>query len=54
MNRHLTAGVSVQNLLNSHSYWATAGVGKALLSVDRKGGYVEVGRTYMLNLSYAF
>jgi TonB-dependent receptor len=54
LNQHLTAGVSVQNLLNAHSYWATAGVGKALLSVDRKGGYVEVGRTYMLNLSYAF
>lgn len=54
LNQHLTAGVSVQNLLNSHSYWTTAGVGKALLSVDRKGGYVEVGRTYMLNLTYAF
>ncbi|NLS25628.1 Vitamin B12 transporter BtuB [Sphingomonas sp. S2M10] len=54
LNQHLTAGVSVQNLLNSHSYWTTAGVGKALLSVDRKGGYVEVGRTYMFNLSYAF
>lgn len=54
VNRHLTAGVSVQNLLDAHNYWATTGVGKALLSVDRKGGYVEVGRTYMLNLSYAF
>ncbi|WP_010545959.1 TonB-dependent receptor [Sphingomonas elodea] len=54
LNQHLSAGISVQNLLNAHTYWATAGVGKALLSVDRKGGYVEVGRTYMLNLSYAF
>lgn len=54
LNQHLTAGVSVQNLLNAHTFWSTAGVGKALLSVDRKGGYVEAGRTYMLNLSYNF
>ncbi|MHA6719914.1 TonB-dependent receptor [Sphingomonas sp. RS6] len=50
----LTAGVSVENILDAHSYWTTAGEGKALLSVDRKGGYVEVGRTYLLNLSYRF
>ncbi|KTF67665.1 TonB-dependent receptor [Sphingomonas sp. HT-1] len=54
LNQHLTAGVSVQNLLNAHTFWSTAGMGKALLSVDRKGGYVEAGRTYMLNLSYNF
>ncbi|WP_084582841.1 TonB-dependent receptor [Sphingomonas azotifigens] len=50
----LTAGVSVQNVLDSHAYWATYGSGKGLLSVDRSGGYIEAGRTYMLNLSYAF
>jgi TonB-dependent receptor len=50
----LTAGVAVQNVLNSHAYWATYGSGKGLLSVDRSGGYIEAGRTYMLNLSYAF
>ncbi|MBI0475863.1 TonB-dependent receptor [Sphingomonas sp. MA1305] len=50
----LTAGVAVQNVLNSHSYWATYGTGTGLLGHDRTGGYIEVGRTYLLNLSYRF
>ncbi|SUJ34358.1 Uncharacterised protein [Sphingomonas paucimobilis] len=44
----------VQNLFNEHSYWATTSERKAYLSNDRKGGYVETGRIYMLNLTYAF
>ncbi|MCJ2181496.1 TonB-dependent receptor [Novosphingobium sp. 1949] len=47
----LTVGGSISNLFNAHTYWATAGSGTGLLSVDRKGGYLEVGRTYMLNAS---
>ena len=50
----LTVGASVQNLFNEHSYWATTSERKAYLSNDRKGGYVETGRIYMLNLTYAF
>ncbi|MCT8002926.1 TonB-dependent receptor [Sphingomonas sanguinis] len=50
----LTVGASIQNLFNEHSYWATTSERKAYLSNDRKGGYVETGRIYMLNLTYAF
>ncbi len=50
----LTAGVSVENLLNAHNYWATTSERQAYLSNDRKGGYVETGRVYMLNVAYKF
>ena len=50
----LTAGVSVENVLDAHNYWATTSERQAYLSNDRKGGYVETGRVYMLNLAYAF
>jgi TonB-dependent receptor len=50
----LTVGGSVENLFDEHNYWATTSERKAYLSNDRKGGYVETGRVYMLNLSYAF
>lgn len=50
----LTAGVSVENVLDAHNYWATTSERQAYLSNDRKGGYVETGRVYMLNLSYSF
>ncbi|MBB5711809.1 TonB-dependent receptor [Sphingomonas xinjiangensis] len=50
----LTVGASVENLFDEHNYWATTSERKAYLSNDRKGGYVETGRMYMLNLTYAF
>lgn len=50
----LSAGVSVENVLDAHNYWATTSERQAYLSNDRKGGYVETGRVYMLNLSYVF
>ncbi|MCJ2189234.1 TonB-dependent receptor [Novosphingobium beihaiensis] len=48
-----TVGAAVQNVLDAHNFWSTAGESKSMLSVDRKGGYVETGRTYLLNLTYA-
>ncbi|WP_369412023.1 TonB-dependent receptor [Hephaestia mangrovi] len=53
VSRQLNVGFSVQNLLNAHNFWSTAGDSKSMISVDRKGGYVEVGRTYMLNLTFS-
>ena len=50
----LTAGVSVENVLDAHNYWATTSARQAYLSNDRKGGYVETGRVYMMNLAYRF
>jgi TonB-dependent receptor len=47
-------GVAVENILNDQSYWATQGKAETLLSHDRKGGYVETGRTYMINTSWTF
>ncbi|MBB3870887.1 TonB-dependent receptor [Brevundimonas mediterranea] len=47
-------GAAVENILNDQSYWATQGKGEALLSHDRKGGYVETGRTFMVNSSWTF
>ncbi|MGN5373381.1 TonB-dependent receptor [Sphingomonas hankookensis] len=54
LNDHMTVGASVENLFDEHILWATTGDRKAYLSNDRKGGYVETGRIYMMNLSYAF
>lgn len=50
----LQVGVAVENILNDQSYWATQGKAETLLSHDRKGGYVETGRTYMINTSWTF
>lgn len=50
----LTIGASVENLFDEHILWATTSERKAYLSNDRKGGYVETGRIYMMNLGYAF
>lgn len=50
----LTIGASVENLFNEHILWATTSQRKAYLSNDRKGGYVETGRNYLLNVSYVF
>jgi len=47
-------GMAVENILNDQSYWATQGKAETLLSHDRKGGYVETGRTYMVNASWTF
>ncbi|BBF82590.1 TonB-dependent receptor (plasmid) [Asticcacaulis excentricus] len=47
-------GAAVENILNDQSYWATQGKDEALLSHDRKGGYVETGRTFMVNTSWTF
>lgn len=47
-------GAAVENILNDQSYWATQGKAEALISHDRKGGYVETGRTYMINTSWTF
>jgi len=47
-------GMAVENILNDQSYWATQGKAETLLSHDRKGGYVETGRTYMINTSLTF
>lgn len=50
----LSVGASIENLFNQHNFWATTGDRQAYLSNDRKGGYVETGRIYMMNLSYSF
>lgn len=50
----LMIGASVENLFDEHILWATTSERKAFLSNDRKGGYVETGRSYLLNLSYVF
>lgn len=50
----LAVGASVENVLDAHNYWATTSQRQAYLSNDRKGGYVETGRVYMLNMTYAF
>lgn len=47
-------GAAVENILNDQSYWATQGKAETLISHDRKGGYVETGRTYMINTSLTF
>ncbi|MFN3230311.1 MAG: TonB-dependent receptor, partial [Asticcacaulis sp.] len=47
-------GAAVENILNDQSYWATQGKSETLLSHDRKGGYVETGRTFMVNTSVTF
>ena len=52
IGKRLTVGASLQNLLNASNYWATYGEKQTLLSVDRSGGYIETGRTYLLNLAY--
>lgn len=49
---NVSVGVSVINLLDDHSYWATTGKSESYLTHDRNGGYVEAGRTFMVNLSY--
>ena len=50
----LKIGAAVQNLLNDYAYWSTYGRGTRVLSADRRGGYVEAGRTYLANVSFAF
>lgn len=52
LSNGLTLGASVENLLDDHSYWATAGKGETYLTNDRRGGYVKAGRVFMLSLSY--
>ncbi len=53
-NDNLRFGVSVENILDEHNYWATIGERSTILSDDRKGGYVKVGRTFQINATYAF
>lgn len=50
----LKVGAAVQNLLDDYAYWSTYGRGERVLSADRRGGYVEAGRTYLANVSFAF
>lgn len=54
LGKHVAIGASIENLLNAHTYWATTSQRQAYLSNDRKGGYIETGRVYSLNLSYSF
>lgn len=53
-NNGLKLGVAVENILNDQSYWATEGKKTDLLSYDRKGGYVETGRTFLVTGTYTF
>ncbi len=47
----LELGVSVRNLLDQHTYWATVGQSKRYISNDRNGGYLETGRVFQFSLT---